>query len=230
MKGFAKSVARESVEGYPCPGYKLCILDEADALTGDAQTALRRVIEANSRSTRFILICNYVSRIIEPLASRCTKFRFRPLPTMQGVERLLSICTSEGLQVDTKVAEVLLEKVAEGDLRRAITLLQGIVSTKSELSIRTVCEFGGLVPEEVIVKALELMLNPNQPAQCALTEGTRYPADGALAMWLLDRVVHQGYSAQQFLNQLIPHVQTSLFYIFWCRWCNARVYRRGLGR
>lgn len=210
MKGFAKSVAREVVEGFPCPSYKLCILDEADALTTDAQTALRRVIEANSKSTRFILICNYVSRIIEPLASRCTKFRFRPLPTPQGIARLLHISTTEGVHLDPRVAEVLLERVAEGDLRRAITLLQGIVATGSPVTIQSVSEFGGLVPEELVSKALEHLLNPAVPAVCELSSRNT-PPDGSLLLWLLQNIIHQGYSSQQFLNQLIPLVTINLF-------------------
>lgn len=196
-------MARECVEGYPCPSYKLCILDEADALTTDAQTALRRVIEANSKSTRFILICNYVSRIIEPLASRCTKFRFRPLPTQQGLARLMFIASNEGVQLDAQVAEVLLERVAEGDLRRAITLLQGIVATGAPVTVQSVSEFGGLVPEELVSQALEHLLSP-VPAE--IGGSTKYSAEGALIMWLLQNVIHQGYSSHQFLNQLIPLV------------------------
>ena len=83
IKSFAQyTVNKDAKEsGYPCPPYKIIILDEADSMTRDAQTALRRTMEKYSNVTRFCLICNYVSRIIAPVASRCSKFRFQSLST-----------------------------------------------------------------------------------------------------------------------------------------------------
>lgn len=121
----------DSHKKYPNPPYKIIILDEADTLTSDAQSALRRIMESTSRVTRFILICNYVSRIIEPLASRCAKFRFKPLPDDVVRKRVRKICADENVSLgnddkmedDDAVLDALLE-VSGGDLRRAVTAIQ----------------------------------------------------------------------------------------------------------
>ena len=97
-----KEFAKLAVSGSG-PSFKLIILDEADSMTTDAQAALRRTMESYSKVTRFCLICNYVSRIIDPLASRCAKFRFKPLPTDLMVERLSFIADQEHLKVDKSV-------------------------------------------------------------------------------------------------------------------------------
>lgn len=80
-------------------GFKLVILDEADAMTQDAQNALRRVIEKFTENTRFCIVCNYLSKIIPALQSRCTRFRFGPLTTEQIVPRLDYVITQENLNV-----------------------------------------------------------------------------------------------------------------------------------
>ncbi|MCJ1283784.1 hypothetical protein MMC26_003115 [Xylographa opegraphella] len=109
--------------GYPCPPYKIIILDEADSMTQDAQSALRRTMETYSKITRFCLICNYVTRIIDPLASRCSKFRFKSLDQGNAKKRLEEIAEKEGLALEAGALDSLI-KCSEGDLRKAITFLQ----------------------------------------------------------------------------------------------------------
>ena len=108
---------------YPCPPYKIVILDEADSMTQDAQSALRRTMETYSKITRFCLICNYVTRIIDPLASRCSKFRFKPLDQGNAKKRLEDIAENENVKLEAGAVDTLI-KCGEGDLRKAITFLQ----------------------------------------------------------------------------------------------------------
>lgn len=110
-------------ERYPCPPYKIIILDEADSMTQDAQSALRRTMETYSKITRFCLICNYVTRIIDPLASRCSKFRFKTLDQGNALKRLEEIATDENVNLEAGAVDTLI-KCSEGDLRKAITFLQ----------------------------------------------------------------------------------------------------------
>lgn len=104
-------------------GIKLIILDEADAMTSDAQFALRRVIEKFTKNARFCLICNYVSKIIPALQSRCTKFRFAPLNRNQMYDRLTCIARSECLNYTESGIEAILS-LSGGDMRRVLNLLQ----------------------------------------------------------------------------------------------------------
>lgn len=108
---------------YPCPPYKIIILDEADSMTQDAQSALRRTMETYSKITRFCLICNYVTRIIDPLASRCSKFRFKMLDQGNAKKRLEDIAQNENVKLEDGAVDKVIE-CSEGDLRKAITFLQ----------------------------------------------------------------------------------------------------------
>ncbi|OAA64855.1 activator 1 41 kDa subunit [Cordyceps fumosorosea ARSEF 2679] len=108
---------------HPCPPFKIIILDEADSMTQDAQSALRRTMEIYSKITRFCLICNYVTRIIDPLASRCSKFRFKSLDQGSARRRLEAIAEAEKVPLEEGAVDALI-RCAEGDLRKAVTFLQ----------------------------------------------------------------------------------------------------------
>lgn len=113
-------------------GVKLVILDEADAMTSDAQFALRRVIEKYTKNTRFCLICNYVSKIIPALQSRCTRFRFAPLRPSEIESRLRSVADTEGLKTtDAGVKAVL--RLAKGDMRKVLNVLQSTAMAFDEV-------------------------------------------------------------------------------------------------
>ncbi|KAK5124132.1 Subunit of heteropentameric Replication factor C (RF-C) [Meristemomyces frigidus] len=119
---------------YTCPPYKIIILDEADSMTQDAQSALRRTMETYSKITRFCLICNYVTRIIDPLASRCSKFRFKSLDEANAGKRLEDIAKLENVKLEAGVVDTLL-RCSEGDLRKAITFLQSAARLVGATSI-----------------------------------------------------------------------------------------------
>lgn len=191
VKNFAKTTVKEVVSGYPCPPFKLILLDEADSLTTDAQTALRRIMEVYARGTRFCLLCNYVSRIIEPLTSRCAKFRFKPVEATAGIAKLQAIATAEGVQLsDQDVLPITLE-VAGGDLRRAITLIQSVHGLGGPVTAGRIREFAGVPPIELVEDAMRWC---------------RQEAIGPLVDWAQRAIIREAYSVQNLLGQLLQSI------------------------
>ncbi len=107
--------------------FKIIILDEADEMTADAQTALRRIIEDTAKFCRFILIANNVSKIIAPIQSRCAVFKFSTIPEKDLISQLKDIAKKEKIKADEKGLASIYE-YSEGDLRHAINLLQATAS------------------------------------------------------------------------------------------------------
>ncbi|KAJ2488387.1 Subunit of heteropentameric Replication factor C (RF-C) [Coemansia sp. RSA 2050] len=189
VKTFARAVVSQADPRYPSPPYKMVILDEADSMTSDAQAALRRIIEKYSRITRFCLICNYVSRIIEPLASRCTKFRFKSLPRDQAVARVEHITQLEAVRCREGAVGALVD-CAAGDLRRAIMSLQSaarmVHGGDGALDADMVAELAGVVPAAVI-ESLRVAWSS---------------ADSGALRTVVDELIYSGYPASQVLAQL----------------------------
>ena len=107
--------------------FKIIILDEADEMTSDAQTALRRIIEDTAKFCRFILIANNISKIIDPIQSRCAVFKFTRINENEIIEQLKIISQKEKIKVDEKGLKEI-TNYAGGDMRHAINLLQAVAS------------------------------------------------------------------------------------------------------
>lgn len=142
-----KNYARTRVVG-EIP-FKIIILDEADMMTSEAQHALRRTMEKFADISRFILICNYPSKIIEPIQSRSAVFRFRRLPLEAVKERLRYIAKNENVKLQEDGLEAIME-ISEGDLRKAINLLQSVAYFNKPVTRELVYRTAGVVfPEKV---------------------------------------------------------------------------------
>ncbi|KAK8137727.1 P-loop containing nucleoside triphosphate hydrolase protein [Apiospora sp. TS-2023a] len=193
---------------------KIIILDEADSMTQDAQSALRRTMETYSKITRFCLICNYVTRIIDPLASRCSKFRFKSLDQGNAKKRLEEIAEKEGVGLEEGAVDALI-KCSEGDLRKAITYLQSAARLvgaiekdqdggdgaddamdvdRKTVSVAIVQDIAGVIPEDTIVSLQKAM----QPRSA----GATYQAVAKV----VEDMVADGWSATQVVTQLYHSV------------------------
>ncbi|CAN3373324.1 replication factor C subunit 2 [Diutina rugosa] len=195
IKNFARlavsNPTKEDLEKYPCPPFKIIILDEADSMTNEAQSALRRTIEKYANVTRFCLICNYVTRIIDPLASRCAKFRFRSLADDNAISRLKFIADEENVPLSGPDVLSELLKISGGDLRKAITYLQSgtkliSMGNNGTLTAQLVREIAGILPPALID---ELVASIKSGDAKAVGSGVQ-------------ALVLQGWSAQQILDQI----------------------------
>ena len=137
--------------------FKMIILDEADEMTNDAQTALRRIMEETSKSCRFILIGNYISNIIEPIQSRCAIFNFTRINEKELVKQLESICIKENIKFEEQGLEEISD-ITNGDLRSAINLLQSC-SSLGEINTKNIQKASGHSFKSKIEEILELSLD-----------------------------------------------------------------------
>ncbi len=148
------NVIREKVKEFarsrtpPEIPFKIILLDEADNMTSDAQQALRRLMELYTTSTRFILIANYPSKIIDPIQSRCAFFRFSPLKKEDIIDRLKYISENESTEYDDEALDAIYE-ISEGDMRKAINILQAS-SYMGKVTVDVVFKVVGLArPREI---------------------------------------------------------------------------------
>jgi replication factor C small subunit len=138
--------------------FKLIFLDEADALTNEAQSALRRTMETYASTCRFVFSANYSSRIIEPIQSRCALFRFKPLSESEIIHRLKYICNEEKLHVSDDALSALVY-VSEGDMRKAINFLQTAATLGEKISEETIFKVASKAKPKEVKELIELGLN-----------------------------------------------------------------------
>ena len=201
-------VVREKIKRYAMnsvnnndniPPWKIIILDEADNMTSDSQFALRKIMEDYSKVTRFCIICNYHNKIIDPIVSRCSLYRFKPIPKINIHSKLKDICLKEGTIINDENIEMV-EKLSRGDLRKAINFLQrcrnfkSLVSTDNINTINTdlIETMSGVIPHQLIVDFIELSINNN--------------------MEQVDKMIEMFYQKSYSLTIMIPYILDIIIY------------------
>lgn len=156
VKDFARTMSLGDVP------YKLIYLDESDALTREAQQALRRTMENYSSTCRFILACNYSSKIIEPIQSRCSVFRFKPIGAKELAKRIEHIAREEKAHIDKEAVDAIV-LLSEGDVRNATNMLQSAASTGKKITEETIYEITSRAKPKEVKEILELALSGGFP-------------------------------------------------------------------
>ncbi|PIU75713.1 replication factor C small subunit [Candidatus Pacearchaeota archaeon CG06_land_8_20_14_3_00_35_12] len=180
VKSFARTKALSTIP------FKLIFLDESDALTKDAQHALRRTMEMYTETCRFVLSCNYSSKIIDPIQSRCAVFRFKPLVKADITKIIEKICERENLQINQRTVDELFS-LSEGDCRRVINMLQASASVSKEIT------------QELIYK----IASAAKPQDVKLILETASTGNFSQAReMLLDTMLKQGLSGQDIIKEI----------------------------
>lgn len=172
--------------------FKLIILDEADSMTVEAQSILRYIIEKYSGTTRFCIICNYIDKIIQPIISRCNKFRFYLLPIDSIIKILNYIQKQEKINYSNEIIYYISDK-SGGDLRKAITLLQSLYymyGINNNITISIIDDMIGCVHLNTIKNYFNI-----------LKEGNHLKIDN-----ICNYIINNSYSILIFINQIYTHM------------------------
>jgi replication factor C subunit 2/4 len=191
---FAKTAIGTSDPNYLCPPYKIIILDEADAMTKEAQAALRKVMEETSNITRFCFICNYINQIIEPITSRCVKIRFKPIKKENIFRKLKQISNVEKISIGDDGLYSIAD-ISNGDFRKSIILLQNlkyyyandnILFTKND--IYKICNF---INDDIFMNYINKIKNNNN-INCIID--------------ITNEIISKGYVFNSILFKVIDYV------------------------
>ncbi len=183
--------------------FKLVILDEADMMTTDAQSALRRIMEKYTNNVRFILICNQIHKIHPAVQSRCMRFRFRPIQNDKCLNRLKEICNLENIKYDNDLSLKTVIQLGDRDMRKMLNLLEAtLMSSKKNnyITINDVYTTAGLPSLEEFNKIVELINQKNKNM-------------GVIYNKINQERLAKGYAVQDLINMIhdkIKNNQTSL--------------------
>ena len=183
--------------------FKLVILDEADMMTTDAQSALRRIMEKYTNNVRFILICNQIHKIHPAVQSRCMRFRFRPIQNDKCLNRLKEICNLENIKYDNELSLKTVIQLGDRDMRKMLNLLEAtLMSSKKNnyITINDVYTTAGLPSLEEFNKIVELINQKNKNM-------------GVIYNKVNKERLAKGYAIQDLINMIhdkIKNNQTSL--------------------
>jgi len=170
--------------------FKIIFLDEADALTPDAQNALRRLMETYSETCRFILSCNYSSRIIEPIQSRCALFRFKAISLDDMKKRLEFIAKNEKVKIDDEALNVIYE-LSNGDMRKAINIIQTAAINAKNVNKKVIYDVIAQAEPKDVKKMVNLALKGD------FLESRKL---------LLDLLLRQGISGEDIIKQILDQI------------------------
>ena len=180
-KEYKKNIKKK----YPCPPYKIIILDEADSMTKDAQSALRKIMEDYSHITRFCFICNYINKIIEPISSRCASYCFFPLKKDLMGEKIKLIAKNEKIKFTNKMIERIVD-ISEGDMRKGIMMLQNFKYMHNMYYGKDIiAEMNGYMQSKEVKKILFNLKNNSFDNNVKI----------------VDDIIASGYSVDYFLEQ-----------------------------
>lgn len=196
IKNFAEIAINQGKFNDIAP-FKIIILDEVDVMSHDAQDGLRRVMEDYSKNTRFILICNEVSKIYPPLLSRCTQFQFLPISLNNTIKIINNILLSEGyidLNIDNDIYTYI-HNYTGGDLRKTITIIQQLctVSDIYNINIDIIREMIGEIPKYLIDNVIKLLFRKIT----ILNQHNLYK--------LCDNIINDGYDCLYLMNHLFNY-------------------------
>jgi replication factor C subunit 2/4 len=199
-----KCFAAQALNKYTnIPFFKIIILDEADTMTNDSQFALRRIIEQYSHITRFILICNYITKIIPPLSSRCSKYRFNIINLSSMAIIIKNILINENILLKESAIELIVQNIynySNGDLRKAITLLHRsvyVANINNEiLNSDLIIEISGKIPNYYIDNLYKAIILKSKSYKNIIIN--------------LTNILNNGYSSSDILNDLSMRILNDL--------------------